>query len=540
MTDRFADLILTAGRVHTMSGDIVGTALAIRNGMIVAVGADSDMADFTGPGTRTLAYPGATIVPGLSDGHAHPLSGAGFTVGMDLRDVTTLPELRQKLTTALASLEPGDWLRGWGLDPNVWGAERVASAPLDEVVGTVPMFLRFFDAHSALANPAALSAAGISESRTWPTGSRVDADDDDIPTGHLLEADAMQLVFDVLPSEPIEAHAHRVTQLLADMAASGLTSSQVMDFLDEPFDLLQLIEAEGELPLRLRFSPWVEPKHTPEDWARFLEWQGTGGRRWKVHGVKFFLDGTIDGGTAWLESPDTHGESTASVWSDPADYVAAMRFFAQNGIGTATHAIGDAAIRFALTTIAQLQVPGGGGAVHRIEHAETLPDDLVDAFAGSRAIASMQPTHCTHFVRADQTDNWSERLGLERAERAWRTRSLAEAGVTLALGSDWPVAPFEPLAIMADAQLRRDVAQPDLDPVLPGESLTAQQALEGYTIGAAIAAGVAHTEGSISVGKVADLTILAADPLAVSPEELVRTAVLATVVGGEIQFPSTG
>jgi predicted amidohydrolase YtcJ len=455
---------------------------------------------------------------------------------MDLRGVTSLPELRQELTSALAALKPGDWLRGWGLDPNAWGSERVTSAPLDTVVGTVPMFLRFFDAHSALANAAALQAAGISGPRTFPTGSRVDVDGDGIPTGLLLEAEAMQPVFDVLPSEPIEGHAARVQQLLDDMAASGLTSSQVMDFLDEPFELLRLIEAEGELPVRLRFSPWVEPKHTPADWARFLEWQGTGGRRWKVHGVKFFLDGTIDGGTAWLDAPDTHGQSTDSVWSDPADYAAAMRFFAENGIGTATHAIGDAAIRCALATISQLPATEGGGAVHRIEHAETLPDDLVDAFPASGAVASMQPTHCTHFVRADHTDNWSERLGPERARNAWRTRSLAAAGVTLALGSDWPVAPFEPLAIMADAQLRRDVALPEHDPVVPEERLTARQALEGYTLGAAIAAGVADSEGSISVGKIADLTILAADPLTISAEQLVGTAVLATVVGGEIQF----
>ena len=193
-------------------------------------------------------------------------------------------------------------------------------------------------------------------------------------------------------------------------------------------------------------------------------------------------------------------------------------FFAANGIGTATHAIGDAATRFALATISQLNHSGGEHPIHRIEHAETLPDDLVDAFPASGAVASMQPTHCTHFMRADHTDNWSERLGPERARHAWRTRSLADAGVTLALGSDWPVADFEPLAIMADAQLRRDVARPDLDPIAPEESLSALQALEAYTMGAAIAAGVAHTEGSISVGKVADLTILAADPLAISPE----------------------
>jgi predicted amidohydrolase YtcJ len=536
MTDRPADLIVVGDRMHTMSAVVGATAVAIRDGVVVAVGGEGEMAGLTGPGTRWLRYPGATIVPGLSDAHAHPISGAGFAVGVDLRGVTSLAELRRELATALAALAPGSWLRGWGLDHNVWGPEPVTCAPLDEVVGPVPMLLRFFDAHSALVNGPALRAAGISGLRTFPTGSRVEVDGEGIPTGLLLEAEAMQLVFDVLPVEPIEQRANRVRQLLADMAASGLTSAQVMDFLDEPFDVLRLIEADGDLPLRLRFSPWVEPHHSPADWARFLAWQGTGGRRWTVHGVKFFLDGTIDGGTAWLEAPDTHGQSTTSVWSDPADYAAAVRFFHENGVGTATHAIGDAAARFALDTISSLPRVEGAGPVHRIEHAETLPDDLVDAFAASGAIASMQPTHCTHFVRADHSDNWSERLGPTRAGHAWRTRSLIGAGVTLALGSDWPVAPFEPLAIMADAQLRRDVARPDLEPVLPDEGLTARQALDAYTRGAAIAAGVFDTEGSISVGKVADVTILAADPFTISPEELAGTAVLATVVAGEIGF----
>jgi predicted amidohydrolase YtcJ len=538
MTDRPADLILTAEQIHTMAAGPVATAVAIRDGMIVAVGTEADMSGFTGPDTRAADFPGATIVPGLSDGHAHPLSGVGFAVGVDLRTVTTLPELRRALADALPGLPPGAWMRGWGLDPNAWGTDRVTSAPLEDVCGEVPALIRFFDAHSALANRAALDAAGISGPRTFPTGSRVDVDENGRPTGLLLEADAMQLVIDLLPAEPVQERADRVRELLTGMAASGLTSVQVMDFEEEPFDVLHLIEAQGELPLRLRFSPWVEPKHSQADWERILGWQGTGGRRWTIRGVKFFLDGTIDGGTAWLEAPDTHGQSTHSTWSDPAGYAAAIRFFAANGIGTATHAIGDAAIRFALETIGRLD-SGGGHAVHRIEHAETLPDELLDAFPASGAIASMQPTHCTHFLRADRTDNWSERLGPERAGRAWRTRSVADAGVILALGSDWPVAPFEPLAIMADAQLRRDVARADLEPVAWEERLTARQALEAYTMGSAAAAGVAETQGSVSVGKVADLTVLAADPLAVSPEQLAATAVLATVVDGEIQVAAT-
>lgn len=540
MLDRPADLILVADQVHTMSPGAPATAVAIRDGVILAVGAQIDMEEFAGPDTRSVSFPGATIVPGLSDGHAHPLSGAGFTVGVDLRGVSSLPELRRALSTALDHLKPGGWLQGWGLDHNAWGTERVTSAPLDEICGTVPSLLRFFDAHSALASKAALSTAGISEPRTFPTGSRVDADGSGNPTGLLLEAEAMQLVIDVLPPEPIEDRARRVKVLLSEMAASGLTSMQVMDFLEEPFEVLRLIEAEGDLPLRLRFSPWVEPKHSEADWARMLDWQGTGGRRWKIHGVKFFLDGTIDGGTAWLDAPDTHGQSTHSTWSNPADYAAAVEFFAANGVGTATHAIGDAAIRFAVETLTRVRATHGDAPVHRIEHLETLPNDLLQAVAVSGAVASMQPTHCTHFVRADHTDNWSERLGPSRTKDAWRTRSLADAGVTLALGSDWPVADFEPLAIMADAQLRRNVARPDLEPVGPQEALSALQALEAYTMGSATAAGVAQTEGSISVGKVADLTVLAADPLAIPPAQLVDTPVLATVVDGEIQFAATG
>ncbi len=126
MTDTPADLVLTADRIHTMSAAVGATSVAIRGGVVVAVGGEGEVAGFIGPDTRSLRYPGATIVPGLSDAHAHPISGAGFAVGMDLRGVTSLPGLRRELATALASLKPGDWLRGWGLDPNVWGPERVS------------------------------------------------------------------------------------------------------------------------------------------------------------------------------------------------------------------------------------------------------------------------------------------------------------------------------------------------------------------------------------------------------------------------------
>jgi hypothetical protein len=513
-----------------------GTAIAIRDGVIAAVGTAAAMTPLTGPDTRVLSYPGATITPGLSDAHSHPVLGAELAVGVDLTAVRSLPELRESLVATRKGLRPGEWLRGWGLDPNAWGRDRVTSAILNEVCGSVPAVLRMFDAHSALVSQAALDLAGIVGPREFTTGSRVDVDDKGNPTGLLLESDAMDLVLQLLPEEPIEERAGHLQSALSAMAASGLTSVQAMDFQGEPFDVLRHIEAEADLPLRLRIAPWIEPKHSPSDWERILDWQGTGGRRWSIHGVKFFLDGTIDSGTAWLQRPDTQGQSIQSTWSDPSAYAAAVGFFAANGVGTATHAIGDAAIRLALETIAGLPPAGPAGPVHRVEHVETLPNALLDAFASSGAVASMQPTHCTHFVRPDLTDNWSMRLGRERAKDAWRTRSLLLSGVPLALGSDWPVAPFDPRAIMADAQLRREAGRPDLRPTGPEEGLTALEALAGFTTGPAYAAGLAGSEGSIEPGRVADLTVFASDPLTVSPEQLAQMPILATIVDGVVQF----
>jgi predicted amidohydrolase YtcJ len=178
--------------------------------------------------------------------------------------------------------------------------------------------------------------------------------------------------------------------------------------------------------------------------------------------------------------------------------------------------------------------------VHRIEHLETVPDELIGRFSRSGLIASMQPTHCTHYSRADHSDNWSTRLGTERANNAWRCADLRAAGTVLGLGSDWPIAPFEPLPILADAQLRRRSGRPGEQPIVPGQALTARQALEGYTSHAARAAGEWQVSGSITVGKRADFTVFDVDPLAAAPDDLAAARVLATFVDGQAQHSAVG
>lgn len=245
------------------------------------------------------------------------------------------------------------------------------------------------------------------------------------------------------------------------------------------------------------------------------------------------------GWRAWLFEPDVYGESIAPFWPRPEEYGAAVRFFAGRGIPTATHAIGDAGVASVLDAFESLP-PDTPPAVHRIEHIETVPDALIRRFSRSGLVASMQPTHCTHYSRADHTDNWSVRLGPQRANNAWRCADLRAAGVTLGLGSDWPIAPFEPLPILADAQLRRRAGRRGERPIVPAQALTAYQALEGYTSHAAKAAGEWAVSGSIAVGKRADFTVFGVDPLSIAPDELAAARTLATFVDGQVQHLSVG
>ncbi|GIF07959.1 amidohydrolase [Actinoplanes siamensis] len=519
-----ADLILMADRIHTLAPGPRPTAVAVAGGRIVALGDRADARRWRGPATEVLDLGPATITPGLVDGHAHPVLGIGLTRGVDLSAVRTLPALR----AALRNARHHGWIEGWGLDPNAFEGAPLTCAPLIEAVGPeVPVFLRLFDAHSALVSPRALELAGITGRREFRSGASVVCDPAGRPTGHLLEPEAVELVRAVLPPDPPADRRTRLRELMDRMAATGLTGANAMDFEEDSLGLFRALEADGELPLRWRCAPFVMPG---ADLAEVLARQLLHGRRWRVEGAKFMIDGTVDGGTAWLDEPDTHGESTACFWPDPAEYRAAAGFLARQGVPIVTHAIGDAGIRYVLDTMARLprlRVP------HRIEHLETMPCSLIGRFAELDVTASMQPTHCTHYTRADHTDNWSRRLGKVRADRAFRARDLRDQGARLALGSDWPIAAFDPRGILAAARLRRPAGAAGTEPVLPEQALTARMALEGYTTQAAAAAGLPDA-GRIAPGFRADLSVFGLDPLVVDPDEFAESPVPLTVVAGAI------
>ena len=534
-----AELLIVADRVHTFdaSGADTATAIAVRGGEIIAVGSEQSLADHVGPDTEVHRHPGATVMPGLTDCHTHIIMGLPLSRGIQLTD-RSLDEVREAISLAAAD-EGADegpderWILGWGLDPNVFERSGFTGRVFDDVAPNRPIFLRMRDAHSAIVNSAAVRELGLTGAEEFDDESRIDVDAAGDPTGYIVEIGAIEWLLAQIPPESFDASADRVSALLRSMAESGLTANHVLDFSEEGAKLISAVEDRGGLPIRLRFSPMIFPGMADAELERIVELQGSGGRRWSVEGVKFFIDGTVDNGTAWLHEPDSAGQGTRSIWTDPDRYRAVQRFFAERGIPTTTHAIGDRGVDFVLDSLEALGEEIRGRAPHRIEHIETIGDATVSRFAELGVTASMQPIHGTHHTRADRSDNWSVRLGPERASHGWRCRDIRDAGATVALGSDWPVTPFDPRRMIADTILRRPVERPGTAPVQPEQALTPREAFEGYTLHAARSVGHESRLGSIAPGKRAELTVFGADPLETAPEEYPGLAVVATYLDGE-------
>jgi predicted amidohydrolase YtcJ len=526
------DLALVSGRVRTLDPDRpAASAIAISGGTIAAVGDNADIRALCGPATEVVDLDRAAVIPGIIDSHLHPFLGALGARGADLMDARTLDDVNRLVAEERARCAPHEWVLGFGLDYNVFEHTGIRSELIAAAAGGGPALLTFADFHTALATPRALTLAGVDGPRAFTEHAEVVCVAG-VPTGELREASAMALVRDAIPA-PSAAERYRLcAQQLRRLAAVGITGAHAMDGDLGTLDLLDELEASGDLVTRLVTPFWITPDMSKEEWHAFAEQRDARGRRWRAGVAKFFIDGVIDSGTGWLFEPDSEGAGTSAFWPDPERYREAVRFFAQRGFQCATHATGDRGVREALD--AYREAGAAPGVRHRIEHIETLQPDDLPRFAAEDVVASMQAQHMM-WLAPDRSDNWSRRLGPDRCDRAFLTRSLLQSGAIVALGSDWPVARFDPRQGLAAARLRRPPGMPERAPY-DDQALDALAALEGYTTRAALAVGDHDRLGRIRPGFCADLTVLGTDPVDCHPDDLPQNPVLLTVVAGEIVF----
>ncbi|MGW0659584.1 amidohydrolase [Streptodolium elevatio] len=528
---RAADLVIVGARVLTQDpANPVATALAVRDGRVVAVGSDADVRPHVGSRTEVVDASGHVVTPGLTDCHQHPVLGSEMARGADLVGANTLDELRTRLADHAALVGPDGWVVGYGGEYGAFAGRTLHRDLIDEAVGGRPAFVWMSDAHSALMSTEGLRRAGITGPREFADRAEVVCDERG-PTGELHEQAATSLGYAAVPPMDGAELAARVTALFAAQAKLGVTGVHVLDDGPGTAATLTALAASGELAMRVRWAPWCPPGEVDNlaqrisDLRKAIAPEGL----LRLAAVKFFADGAIDGGGAWLQEPDCCGESHRSQWKDIARYADAVAIAAANGLPAWTHAIGDQAVAHALDTYAHTPAPRG--TRHRIEHAEVLQDPEVTRFATLDVVASMQPTHMDWSL-PDQSDNWSKRVGPERAALAWRYGDILRAGGRVALGSDWPVAAFDPRRTLAGAQLRRPAGESDRAPYGSSPGITAAQALAGYTTEAAYAAGEEAQAGRIAVGHHADLTVFADDPTRVTPDDVARLPVTATIVAG--------
>jgi hypothetical protein len=518
-------VVLRRGRVYTMGQPAVVSALAIRNGHIVAAGTDGDVWSAVGSDSPTVDLGGRVVLPGFTDAHVHWAGYALMRRRLSLEPTQGLVDVQRAVRQWAQGLPAGAWLIGRGWDHSRWGRWPTA-ADLDAVVADRPVMLTRKDGHVAWLNSAALLASGIDAATPEPAGGSI-VREAGVATGILKET-ALQLVQRVVPEPDAVERQAAMIDAWPDAWCRGLTSVHDMGFGDSALfrDLATLRDA-GELGLRF---VWYIPQAGLEEAIGLGLRTGLGDDWLRVGGLKLFLDGTLGSQTAAMLAPyEGSGDNLGlELLSDEA-FVAVLADAARHGLTTAVHAIGDGANRRALDGFAAVP-PGRAGngrpQRRRIEHCQLVDPADVPRFAELNVVASVQPVHMVADMEV------AERYWGSRCASAYAWRTLLDHGATMAFGSDAPVERLDVFAGLHAAVTRTGLGRQPKGGWYPEQRLTTLEALRAYTLGPALAAGTDETLGTLMPGRHADLILLDRDPLADNPPELLSTRVLATMIEG--------
>jgi predicted amidohydrolase YtcJ len=537
-------------------------AMAVGGGKVLAVGSNEQVTRLAGPKTRLKDLSSAGVVfPGFNDAHTH-LGGAGRTkLNLDLTGVRSQAEMTARIKTYAAQSAAGHWITGGNWDHTLWSDKTLPTKQdLDKVTGGHPAFLDRIDGHIAIANSAALAAAGITGKTAPPQGGAIDLDAKGEPTGILRES-AQELVYKVVPPPSHEDRQRGAELAIEDAVSHGVTS--VQDFSDwQDFLVFEELEKEGKLNVRI--SEWLPFKSPLPDLIRMRAHHDQNDPMLHTGMLKGFMDGSLGSRTAAMKEPfadDARNTGLAQFTQDQLNQMTADR--AQAGFQIGFHAIGDKATSMALDafTVAEeyrnlLSAPAGaapcrpagqpykvwdekipcakngslpngaaGAPRFRIEHAQVVDPADIPRFKSLGVIASMQPNHLL-------TDmNWAEdRLGPKRAAYSYAWKAFLDAGVPLAFGTDYPVEPVTPFRGLYAAVTRMNEA--GTKTYFPENKLTRGQALAVYTQGSAYAEFAEKRKGKLAPGYDADFIVVDRNLFSIAPKEILATQVLKTYVGG--------
>ena len=481
------------------------------------------------PAATVVDLDGMTMLPGLVDAHAH-VNGLALALDtVDLTRTSSLQEVVRRIESKADDTPAGEWITGRGWDQNDWPGKTYPTASALQSITGHPVFVRRIDGHAALVNHVGLRLAAITSSTPDPEGGKILRDESGEPTGILIDS-AMELVEDIIPRPSRELRKQRLVRATQAIASAGLTGVHEAGAAhsDELIEIYRELLKEGNLPVRIYFMLPGE-REVLRSWFARGPSVGTDNML-TVRSVKLYADGALGSRGAALLSPYSDAPETTGLLLTRTEEIARIAREARAaGFQVGTHAIGDRGNRNVIDAYEEAGVEPDDR--FRIEHVQVIALEDIPRMADRGIIASVQPTHATSDMP------WAEdRVGPQRIAGAYAWQTLRNAGVRLALGSDFPVEEVSPFLGIYAAVTRRD-----LDGRPPGgwrahERLTLAEAVRGFTLDAAYAGFQDDDLGTIEVGKLADFTIVEGDFLNTPAEEIPRTRVRYTVVGGRIVY----
>ncbi|MBN1318131.1 MAG: amidohydrolase [Anaerolineales bacterium] len=521
-------MILTNGRIYTMNPVQPKISTLVIDGDTIKSAGSDEVLEFE---HEKIDLDGLTVIPGLVDAHIHLKWYALTQDWIELHGVNSLEKAVELVRERARRTPAGEWILGTGWNHNNWaGGAFPTAGDLDRAAPDHPVCLTAQSGHACWVNSRALELGGITSDTPNPPGAEIQRGRNGLPTGILAEGGAMDLVQEKIPAPTTSQIKDAMRNAFPKLWAAGITGVHCMDDWTA-FQAMQQLYQDGELGIRV--VKYLPLDHLDEAIAQQIK-SGDGNDWLRIGGLKLFMDGALGVATAaLLEAYEDDAQNTGILIMEEPELKQIAHRAAGAGLSLAIHAIGDHAIQIVLDVLEE--VPAVSTVPHRIEHVQLLHPSFAGRLAELNITASVQPVHAPSDMEiADR--KWGRRTG-----SAYAFKTLLDKGTRLAFGSDSPVEPVNPLyGIHAAATRRRLDGSPGPDGWHPEQRLTVQQAITGFTLGAAQAAGTSDRLGTLEPGKLADLIVLDRDPFEIDPHEIPHCRIVGVMIGGEWVIPPNG